>query len=598
MRGTMFFATLITLLVALPIFFMEGLSGALFQPLAISYILAVLASMLVALILTPALSLILLSSANLDRRESPLVAWLQRSYGGSLGRVVQSPRLVYALVGLLFVVGLATVPFLRRDQSLPSFREPYLTVQLEAPPGTSLPAMNGMISQASGDLRAIPGVRDVAAHVGRAVFGDQVVGINSAQLWVSLDPSADYKATLAAIQQKVDGYSGVESKVQTYMQQVVGKAQTGATDGITLRAYGESYETLRDLAENLRGTLTGIPGVVDPRVILPPEESTVEIEVDLASAQRFGVKPGDVRRSAATLLSGIQVGSLFEQQKVFDVVVWGVPEIRDSVEDINQLLIDTPGGGHVRLGEVAEVRMASSPTVIRREGISPYVDVVFNVQGRDAGAVTKDVNTAIQNFAFPLEYHAVVLGDLAARQATQQRIAVSFLIAVFGIFLFLQAAFRSWRLAFVAILTLPVALAGGLLAGLLVSGSLSSLGSLAGLLTVLGIAIRNQIMLIGHYQHLEVQEGNPFGPELVLRGSRERIAPILMTAFSVGLAVLPFVIFGNLPGHEIVRPMAIVILGGLVTSTFVNLFAIPAFYLRYGESREPDLELVPAPAGD
>jgi Cu/Ag efflux pump CusA len=454
--------------------------------------------------------------------------------------------------------------------------------------------MNGMVSQASGDLRAIPGVRDVAAHVGRAVFGDQVVGINSAQLWVSLDPSANYNATLTAIQQKVDGYSGMESKVQTYMQQVVGKAQAGASDGITLRAYGENHEALRDLAENLRQTLTGIPGVVDPRVILTPEESTVEIEVDLDSAQQFGVKPGDVRRAAATLLSGIQVGSLFEQQKVFDVVVWGVPEIRDSVDDIRQLLIDTPGGGHVRLEEVAEVRMASSPTVIRREGISPYIDVVFNVQGRDVSAVIKEVNTAVQNFAFPLEYHAVVLGDLAAQQATQQRIAVSVLIAVFGIFLFLQAAFRSWNLALVALLTLPVALAGGLLAGLLVSGSLSSLGSLAGLLTILGIAVRNQIMLIGHYQHLEVQEGNPFGPELVLRGSRERVAPILMTAFSLGLALLPFVIFGNLPGHEIVRPMAIVILGGLVTSTLLNLFVMPTLYLRFGASRESDIFMVPA----
>ena len=598
MRGTMFFATLITLLAVLPVFFMEGVTGAIFEPLAVSYALAVLASMLVAMILTPALSMILFSNTQREHRESPLIAWLQRGYERALRQVAQRPRLVYTLVALLLVAGLATVPFLRQDQLLPSFREPYLTVRLDAAPGTSLPAMNEIARQASSELRAVSGVRNVAAHVGRAVFGDLIADVNTAQLWVSLDPAANYDATVAAIQQKMAGYSEMDPKVGTYMQQVLGNAQTSASDGITVRAYGDDYQALREISENLKQTIAGVPGVVNPRVVLPPEEPTVEIEADLASAQKFGIKPGDVRRSAATLLSGINVGSLFEEQKVFDVVVWGVPEVRDSVDDIRQLLIDTPGGGHVRLGEVADVRMASSPTVIRREGISPYLDVVFNVQGRDAGAVTKDVNAAIRDFAFQLEYHAVVLGEYSARQAAQQRIAISALVAVFGILLFLQAAFRSWRLALVALLTLPAALAGSLLVALLVNGNLFNLAALAGCLTVLGIAIRNQMMLIGHYQYLELQEGETFGTELVLRGSRERIAPILMTALSIGLALLPFAIFGNRPGHEVVSPMAILILGGLITTTFVNLFAIPALYLRFGESREADLELVPAPAGD
>lgn len=598
-RGAIFFTTLITLLAVLPVFFMEGVSGALFRPLAVTYALAVLAAMAVALTITPALSLILLSSMSNPQRggtPSPLIPWLQRGYEWVLARTAQRPRLAYAAVAVLMVSGVVLLPFLGRNQLLPSFREPYLTVQLEAAPGTSLPAMHQIVTRASSELRAIPGVSNVGAHVGRAVFGDQVVGINSAELWVSIHPEADYDATVAAVQQAVDGYTGLNHEVQTYLQQTLGQPQTSTSDAITVRVFGEDHEVLRGQAERLQQVLAGIDGVVDPHVVLPLEEPTVEIEVDLASAQRYGVKPGDVRRAAATLLSGIQVGSLFEQQKVFDVVVWGAPEIRDSLADVGELLIDTPGGGHVRLKDVADVRIASSPTVIKREAVSPYLDVGFNVQGRNARAVISDVQAAIQNFPFPLEYHAEVLNDFAARQATQQRILIAGIIALIGIFLLLQASFRSWHLASAILLTLPAALAGGVLAAFLGSGSPLSLGLLAGFLTILGIALRNATMLISHYQHLEEQEGETFGPKLILRGAQERLSPILMTALATGLALLPFVLFGDIPGHEIVRPIAIVVLGGLVTSTLLNLFILPALYLRFGARREPDLGLLPVPA--
>jgi Cu/Ag efflux pump CusA len=584
-------------LAVLPVFFMEGLSSALFRPLVVSYILAVLASMAVALILTPTLSLILLPNAPLAGRESPLVRWLQRGYGVVLARTVRNPRLAYVLMALLIVAGVVGLPFIRQNQLLPTFKEPYLTIQLEAAPGTSLPAMNSTLAQITSELRVVPGVSDVAAHIGRAVFGDKVVGINYAEVWVNLDPQTDYNATVDAVEATLDGYSGLDRQVQTYLQQVVGQSQTSASDALTLRVLGEDHKVLREQAEKLQQVLAGIDGVVDPQVVLPKEEPTVEIEVDLDSAQLFGVKPGDVRRAAATLLSGIQVGSLFEEQKVFDVVVWSTPETRDSIEDISQLLVDTPGGGHVRLGEVADVRIVNSPTVIHREGVSPYRDVVFTVQGRNAEAVISDVKAAIQKFAFPLEYHAVVLEDFAAQQATQQRLLISGIMAAFGIFLLLQASTLSWRLAAATFLTLLAALAGGVLAALL-GGSFISLGSLFGFLTILGIAARNSILTINHYGYLERQEGESFGPELVLRGSRERIAPTLMTALTTGLALLPFLLFGGTPGLEIVRPLAIVVLGGLVTSTIVTLFVVPALYLRFGASREAELELIPVTAGD
>jgi Cu/Ag efflux pump CusA len=442
----------------------------------------------------------------------------------------------------------------------------------------------------------------VGSHVGRAVFGDQVVNVNSAEMWVSIAPNADYDATFAAVEDVVNGYPGLASEVRTYVQQTLDAVQRDSNSDVTVRLYGENHDVLRVEAEKLRQSLATVSGVADPRVILPVDEPTLEIEVDLNSAQRFGVKPGDVRRSAAILLSGMHAGSLFEEQKIFDVVVWGTPATRNSLSDIRNLLVDTPGGGHVRLGEVADVRVVSAPTAIKREAVSAYLDIAFNVEGRSASAVVTDVKSVIKNFAFPLEYHAEVVSDFAVRQAEQQGILMAGLIALLGTFLLLQAAFRSWRLALVAIVTLPAALAGGVMANLLANGGTVSLGLLAGCLTVAAITLRNVIMLFSHCQYLEEQKGESFGPALVARGARERLSPTLMTALATGLALLPFVLLGNIPGHEIVRPIAIVVIGGLFTSTWLSLFAMPALYLRFGASREADLGFqradLPAAADD
>lgn len=599
MRGALFFATLITLLAVTPVFFMEGASGALFRPLAVSYALAVLASMLVALTVTPALSLILLSSmpsmsgmstTPRQHRESPLISWLQRGYDRALSPILQRPYLMYVAVAVLVVAGLVALPFLGPKQLLPSFKEPYILIQLDGAPGTSQTAMSRIVARASSELRSIPDVQDVGAHVGRAVFGDRVVGINSAQLWVKVDPLANYDATVATIQETVDGYAGLDREVKTYLQQTLSPTSASASDGLTVRIFGEDHEVLRSEAEKVRQALAGINGVVDSQVVLPPEEPTLEIEVDLAAAQTHGIKPGDVRRAAAILLSGLQVGALFEEQKVFDVVVWGTPEVRQSLTNIRELLIEAPSG-YVRLGDVANVHITPAPAVIRREAISPYLDITFNVQGHDARAVMRDIETALQNFAFPLEYHAVVLNEYAARQAAQQRVLLAALVAAIGIFLLLQASSDSWRLAVVTFVALPSALVGGALAALVGGGPLS-LGALFGLLAVLGIAARNSVLLISHCRRLE-QEGQAFGPGLVLRGARERLAPMVMTTLTTGLALLPFVLFGDIPGHEVVRPMAIVILGGLVTSTLVNLFGMPTLYLRFGARPEPESASLP-----
>jgi CzcA family heavy metal efflux pump len=584
-RGSIIFATLIIVLALLPVFFLEGLSGAFFQPLALAYVLAVLASMLVALTVTPALALILLGGEHSARRESPLARRLQRGYERVLARLIRSPRPAYMAVALMLVLGLAVLPFLGQSL-LPSFKENDLLVDWVGAPGTSHPEMTRITTEAGKELRGVPGVRNFGAHVGRAVTGDEVVNINATRGWVSIDPAADYDRTLAAVQDTVDGYPGIDREVLTYLRERVRDVLTGSDDAIVVRVYGPDLPVLRQKAEEVRQALTGIEGIVDLRVESQTEEPQVEIKVDLAKAEPYGLKPGDVRRAAATLVNGLEVGNLFEEQKVFDVVVMGTPELRHSLTSLRELLIDTPSGGQVRLEDVATVRIIPAENIIKREAASRRLDVGLSVRGRDLGAVARDVEQRLQVVNFPLEYHPELLGEYVERQAAEQRLQGFALAAVIGIFLLLQAAFGSWRLAILSFVTLPSALAGGVLAAYL-SGGIISLGSLVGFLAVLGIAARNGIMLINHYQHLEEQEGEAFGPALVLRGARERLSPILMTTLATGLAVVPLVVAGNLPGHEIEHPMAVVILGGLVTSTLLNLFIMPALYLRFASNPEP-----------
>jgi CzcA family heavy metal efflux pump len=578
-RGTVGFATLMTLLFALPILVMQGLTGAFFQPLAVSYVLALLASMVVALSVTPALCLMLLSGKALDRGESPLVSSLQRGYTQILSRILRTPHLAYLTLGAFAVAGLAAWPLLGHSL-LPEFREPALKVRWEAAPGTSLPEMYRLVAQAGNELRAIPGVSNFGAHVGRAVTGDQVVGVHSAELWVSIDPKANYDATVAAVRNTIAGYPGVAREVQTYLQDRISQVVTGTGDDVVVRIFGPEFPVLRQKAAEVRQALQSINGVADLRIESQVEQPYVEIEVNLAKAEQHGIKPGDVRRAASTLVNGITVGNLFEGQKVFDVVVWSTPQTRQHLTSLRELLIDKPGGGHVRLQDVADVRLAPTLETINRESVSRRIDVSFNIRGRDAGAVVNEVQNRLRQVQFPLEYHPELLGVYAEQQAAQQRVLGAAVAAVIGIFLLLQAAFQSWRLATLAFFTLPVAVAGGVLAALASGGSLA-LGSLIGFLAILAIAARNGVMQISHYQRLQREEGEPFGAGLVLRGAQERVAPTLLTALVTGLALVPLAVAGNQPGFEVVQPLAIVILGGLVTSTLLSLFVVPALYLRF-----------------
>jgi Cu/Ag efflux pump CusA len=309
----------------------------------------------------------------------------------------------------------------------------------------------------------------------------------------------------------------------------------------------------------------------------------IEVRVRSDAASRLGLTAGGVRDQIETLVRGRKVGEVYEAHRAFDVVVWGVPSVRNDVSTLRELPIELPGGGAAPLSEVADVRLVPTPNEITRENVSRRLDVTANVRGRDLGGVARDVERQVRGVTFDAGYHPEFLGEYAAQQESSRRLLWLSLLAMAGIYLILHADFGSVRTATLVFASLPFALIGGIVAVWLTGGVLS-LGSLVGFITVLGIAARNGIMLVSHYRHLEREEGMRFGRELVLRGAEERLAPIAMTALVTALALLPLVVWGDRPGHEIEHPMAIVILGGLVSSTALNLFLMPSLYLRYGRA--------------
>ena len=578
-RSPLLFAVLILTLAVLPVILLEGLPGAFFQPFAGSYVLAVFASMVAALIVTPALSVALLSNISFEDRTSPLAQAAQNVYNSLLGRFIHSPYAVIASAIVVTAIGAAAL-FSSHLSLVPSFRETDLVIQWEGAPGTSHTEMARLLTQVCGELRAISGVRNCGSHIGRAVTGDRVVGINSGQIWVSLDPAADYDTTLTEIRNIADEYPGFFAQVETYMPERIVDALTGPENDIVVRVYGNNFETLEEKAEEVGLLVSEVAGVVNTQVEHLINEPEVEIEVRLDDAERFQVSPGNVRRAATTLLSGLPVGNLYEEQKVFDVVVIGVPEIRNSLTDIENLLIDTPSG-LVRLGDLADVRVGPSPVVIRRDAVSRFLDITADVSGRDIAAVMADITARLEQVEFPLEFRAEFLDDAILWQAASRRIQIIAVLSVVGIFFLFQAVFRSWNLATLAILTLPVSMAGGAVAIYLGDGKLS-LNSMFGFLAIFGFSVRTTIVMINHLQRL--QEKQTFGPQLILRGASERFIPTLLTALATGLALLPFILGGNQPGSEIVYPIAIVVVGGLVTGAVFNLFILPVLYLRFAPS--------------
>jgi Cu/Ag efflux pump CusA len=408
-RSAVVVASVIVILVFLPVFFLPGVAGSFFRPLALAYLLAISASLLVALTVTPVLAFLLLPR-DPRREDAPFVRFLKQRYRRILPPLVARPR--RALIGLAvaFAATLLALPFLGQE-FLPVFKERDFLMHWIEKPGTSLEALRRVTLRVSDELRAIPGVRNFGAHLGRAEAGEEVVGPNFAELWISIDDDHEYDAAMARIRSVVEGYPGIDHDVLTYLRERISEVLTGAAAALVVRVYGPDLATLRAKAEEIRGALAGVPGVADLKVeqqVLVPQ---VEVRLRPEAEAVFGLTAADVRRAATTFVQGSVVGQVYREQRIYDVAVVGAAHVRSDLEGLRALPVELPAGGYVRLGHVADVRIVPAPNEIRREKSARRIDVLCNVSGRDLGSVAADLEARVHGMSFPRGYHAELVGE-------------------------------------------------------------------------------------------------------------------------------------------------------------------------------------------
>jgi Cu/Ag efflux pump CusA len=562
------------------------------HPLVLTFGLAVLASMLVASAFTPALAWLLLGpraprlggAAGLARR-------LLGLYQAVLRRMLALPAMALAWICLVGLAGLIAIPFLKQPAP-PTFLDRNVVVNWAGPPGASIQELDRITRRTVGELRALPAVASSAAVIGRAVTGDQIVNTNSGQIFVSIRPSADYSQAVNSIRAIVQGTPGMYASVSTYEGDVMHGVLASSQHDLVVRIYGQNYDTLRGLARQVQGVMSKVHALGAPQVLLPPVQPTIEISINDQIAFKAGVAAGDARRESSTLVEGLTVGNFFVKQAVFDVVVRGVAAARSSVADVRNLLLDTSNGRHVRLSHIAAVGVHSDPVDVQHEAVSRYLDVSAPVRRGSLSAAQQALRLGLGHVSYPLAYHAEILAGNPF-DGTSHMIFLSYaLAALLGMLLLAQAAFASWRLAVVFIVSLPVALAGGLLVAL-ATGQIGSLGADAGLLAVLAIAVRHGMLQIGQFRRIQSRHGGAITAEIVAQGATERLAPSLGALVVAAVGMLPFVIEGNVAGNEITHVTAAVIMGGLISTALLTGVLLPALCLTLlgGGQPPPDQSL-------
>ena len=604
-RSSIVFATLIIILVFMPLLNLGGFEGRMFTPLAFAYIASVAASLLVALTVTPALCYYLLGRSRLIREtgDSALVRFLKRYYSKTLEWTLQHPFPIVAMSVLLLAAAIMLFPLMGRE-FLPAFNEGALNINISLPPGTALQESNRIGRIVEETLHKTPEVVSTTRRTGRAELDEHAAGVNASEIEVvtkQLDrPQA---AIMEEVRQNLSQIPGITSEVGQPMSHRMDHLLSGTRAQIAIKLFGPDLVTLRNKAEDIRKVMGTVPGVVDlmvePQVGVPQ----LQINMDRKQAAAVGIRAGDLAGTVDTAFNGEAVSQVLENQRTFDLVVRFNDAARKSAESIASTLIDTPTGAKVPISQVASVQVDQGPNTINRENVQRRIIIQSNVAGRDLGSVINEIRQKIgHGVALPEGYFVQYGGQFEAQEEAARKIALMSVVAIAGIFLLLYLALRSGRLALLVMANLPLALIGGVIM-VFVSGGTLSIASLVGFITLFGIATRNGIMLVTHYQHLAQQESVPFR-QSIIQGSLERLSPILMTALVTGVGLIPLALGVGQPGKEIQQPMAVVILGGIVTSTFLNMIVIPPLYFKYGsagvrvEDEVYSAGAVGSPAGD
>jgi len=582
-RSSIVFATLIIVLVFLPLLALGGFEGRMFAPLAFAYIVSISASLVVALTVTPALCYYLLPNAGIikDEKDSRLVAWLKAHYARLLNWTLRHPYQIIGISAALLLAAIAVVPLMGRE-FLPPFNEGTLNINAVLPPGTSLAESNRIGTIIERAIHDSPEVVSTTRRTGRAELDEHAAGVNASEIEVVLkEDGRRHTAVMQEVRANLSHIPGVEAEVGQPISHRIDHLLSGTRAQIAIKVFGPDLATLRTKAGEIRAAMENISGVVD--LLVEPQVGVPQVQVNLnrRAAAAAGLRAEDVAETVEMAFAGEAVTQVLEDQKTYSVVVRLDDSARQSIETISRTFIDTPTGAKVPIANIAEVRADQGPNTINRENVQRRIIVQANVSGRDLGGVIADVRAAIsRNVSLPQGYYVQYGGQFEAQEKAARQITLLSIVAIAGIFLLLYLAFKSTRPALLVMANLPLALIGGVVMVWLSGGTLS-IASLIGFITLFGIATRNGIMLISHYSHLMKEEGLGFR-DAIVQGSLERLSPILMTALVTGVGLVPLALGAGEPGREIQQPMAVVILGGIVTSTFLNMIVIPALYLKFG----------------
>jgi len=582
-RGAVVYATFAVILVVLPVMTLSGTVGRLFAPLGLAYVTAVMASLVVALTVTPALSMALLPR-RVPAQDPPVIRWMRAAYQALLRRLAERPRTLIAVAIALTIAGCAALPFFGRGL-IPELKEGHFVVHMAAVPGTSIEEslrVGGHVAEA---LRQLPEVRSVAQRAGRAEESEDTWGPHYSELEVDLKPGLsgdDAEKAQADIRQVFAGFVGVSASVMTFLTERIEETLSGYTAAVVVNVFGNDLDLLDRKAQEVAQVLNEIPGATDVQVQSPPGLPQLTIRLRNPDLERWGFDAVEVLELIRTAYQGDVVGQTYEGDQVFDVMTILDAASRDNITKVGDLPLRSPGGAYVALRQIADIYQSSGRYQVLHEGARRVQTVTANVIGTDVVSFVRAAKAMIgSKVQLPSGTYIQFAGAAEAQSRSQRDLIVNSLIAAIGIILLLSVVTRNWRNLLLVLANLPFALVGGVLA-VFATGGLLTLGGMVGFITLFGISLRNSILMIAHYEHLVEVEGRQWGLEAAIAGAADRLTPILMTSIVTGLGILPLAIGMDEPGREIQGPMAIVILGGLVTSMALNLIVLPTLALRYG----------------
>lgn len=595
-RNSIVFATALVVLVFVPLFALDGIEGRLFVPLGIAYIVSILASLVVSLTVTPALCSFLLVKASSSlhaEREGFLVRFLKAGQRRVLGVSLDHPGAIMAGAAVLVVLAGATVPFLGRE-FLPAFNEGTATINLMAPPGTSLAESNRLGTIAEELLGAIPEVKSTGRRTGRAELDEHAEGVHYTEIDVDFHdvipvdgaaPAREARPRAEVLQEvrtRLALIPGVAVSVGQPISHRLDHLLSGVRAQVVVKVFGPDLAVLRAQAAEVQRVMAGIDGVVDLQIekqVLIPQ---VRVRVDRARASRLGVRPGELTELLESALAGKVVGQMLDGQRTIDIVVRFDDDARSTVEGMKRALVETPSGAKVPLSTLADVVEDRGPNQIVHDNAARRIVVSANVAGRDLGSAVEEIQAAVNALQRPEGVYVTYEGQFESQKSATRLIGLLSILSFLGMVVVLQAHFKSLRLVWQVLLNIPLAMIGSVTA-LWITGLPFSVATLVGFITLCGIASRNTILMIDHYLHLVEREGEAFSREMVVRGSLERLVPVLMTALTAGLALVPLALAAGAPGKEILHPVAVVILGGLLSSTALDMLVTPAVFLRFGK---------------